>query len=383
MSRFKKAIKKKELESALSKHPLRELDEQVKSDYVKGLVFVATEDGNFHEEEKSYIVSLLKNIGLDEVLLEEYTTFASNCEEEELLSFMDRIKEFDKDIKLNFLIEVIVLAFKDGEFDESEQSMFDDYLEMLELTEQKDDIMYMALALVNKDIDLALSLYTAKKEFFNKLDYMFDMIDIDIEKELKELYSWEWVEFRLKTGQVENDNLVASRPVTVRQFCVSLNSDLISKKIVQVSNSTKFENTNNKELIIGDIEETNLDFEDGLFSYSEDIQNDDYTGTKELTPEYFSNWINNNNLGIMVKGLRIIANYSQIELEDSTKGFLTDNSEQFIAYTSLFRDGDKLRFINVDHTSYENQQFHSGEENCLKYNVNYAFRLMKAKEDLS
>jgi hypothetical protein len=35
------------LESALAKHPLRELDEQVKKDYVKGLVFIATEDENF------------------------------------------------------------------------------------------------------------------------------------------------------------------------------------------------------------------------------------------------------------------------------------------------------------------------------------------------
>jgi len=66
VSRFKKAIKKKELEIALSKHPLKELDEQVKSDYVKGLVFIATEDENFDEDEKSYVTSLMKNIGVDE-----------------------------------------------------------------------------------------------------------------------------------------------------------------------------------------------------------------------------------------------------------------------------------------------------------------------------
>ena len=379
MSRFKKAIKKKKLVSALSKHPLRELGERVKSDYVEGLVFLATEDESFHEEEKSYILSLMKNLGLDEALLDEFTSFASDCEEEELLSFMDRIKEFDKDIKLNFLIEVIVLAFKDGEFDESEQSMLDDYLEMLELTEQKDDIMYMALALVNKDIDLALSLYTAKKEFFNKFDYMFDMIEIDIEKELKELYNWKWLEFRLEEGKVENDNFVASKPVTVRQMSVYLNSQLISHELYQVPNTTKFENKSSNELIINSIDKINLDYEDGLFSYNEEIQNNDFVGTEEKTPSCFSDWINKLDIRIKINELKIITSYS-FTLEESSCGFLTNNKEHLIVHIEYENQGDKATFIDpstIDHSDIKSYQIIPYSS---RLDESYAFRLMKKEE---
>jgi len=58
MSRFKKALKKKELTQALAKHPLKELDSEIKNDYIKGLIFVAIADENFSEEEKSYITTL-------------------------------------------------------------------------------------------------------------------------------------------------------------------------------------------------------------------------------------------------------------------------------------------------------------------------------------
>jgi uncharacterized tellurite resistance protein B-like protein len=377
MSRFKKAVKKKELESALSKHPLKELESQVKNDYIKGLVFIATEDENFHEDERSYITALMTNIGLDTALLEEFETFASSCEEDELLSFMDRLKEFDEDIKLNFLIEVIVISFKDGEFDDSEQEMFDDYLDMLELTERKDDIMYMALALVNKDIDLALSLYTAKKEFFNKFDYMFDMLDIDIEKELNSLYSWEWVEWRLSSGNIENNNLVASKPVTVRQFCVFLNSLVINSQIINIQNTDKFEFTDTKELMTADIYKININFESEQFEYSEEVVNNDFTGINETSITIFKDWINdktNNN----TKGLRIIADDYLIEFNESAKGFLTDNYEQFIAHVSYNSENDQIRFIYPSDTNYSR----SLDCQCtLKLDVNYAFRLMKIEEE--
>jgi len=380
MSKFKKAIKKKELESALSKHPLRELDEAIKKDYVKGLVFVAIEDENFSEEEKSYITSLMQNIGVDEALLSEFEAFAKEPSEDEILAFMDRLKAFDEDLKINFLIEVIVISFKDGEFDESEQEMFNDYVEMLELEDAKDDIMYIALALVNKDIDLALALYTAKKEFFLKYDYMFDMLHIDIEKELQKVYNWEWVEFRLERGEVENNNLVASKPVTVQQFCIFLNSSLISGDLKQILNTTQFELEffDNKYIIIKDLDKVNIDFEDGFFSYTEGNTDEDIVGIETNSPSLFKNFINlktNHNIA----ELKIIADSDTIILSESAKSLLTNNYEFFIAHIGYKSQGNKLRFINIDITDYS---YHRGTEiNALESGVNYTFRVMKVEEE--
>ncbi|MDF1875214.1 TerB family tellurite resistance protein [Sulfurimonas sp. SAG-AH-194-I05] len=370
MSRFKKAIKKKELETALSKHPLRELSEDVKSDYVKGLVFLATEDENFNEDEKSYITSLMSNIGLDASLLAEFETFASECEEEELLAFMDRLKAFDEDIKVNFLIEVIVVSFKDGEFDESEQAMFDDYLEMLEVADKKDDIMYISLALVNKDIDLALAMYTAKKDFFNKYDYMFDMIGVDVEKELNDVFSWEWIEFRLDKCVVENSNLVASKPITTRQACIFLNSNIIANSIFQVPNTTKFEFQD--AIFIIDINNSNLDYCDDLFNYDEDIKNNSYLGSSIFMPSSFSSWIKIV-INISVQILYIKIDDFSLVLSESARGFLTDDKELFKVNIPYASANDTFRYFNVMQTDYD--AYGKLEDD------RYAFRLMKIVED--
>jgi len=365
VSKFKKAIKKKELDSALTKHPLRELDEAVKKDYVKGLVFIAIEDENFSEEEKAYITSLMSNIGVDEALLSEFETFANEPDEDELLAFMDRIKAFDEDLKVNFLIEVILLAFKDGDFDDAEKEMFNDYVEMLELEEKKDDIMHLATALENKDIDLALAIYTAKKEFFMKYDYMFDMIYIDIEKELKDVYSWEWVEFRLEIGKVKDNNLVASKPVSVQQFCIYLNSKLLSGELKQIVNTTQFE-INNK-VIIKDIEDTNLKFENKLFTYDEELKGNCIIGVKDTG--YFCTFLKE----------KTNTNTSLLELETSCEIILEESAESLLKQDKLEKcffsfNGNREKRHIIKYFSVFN-------ENYIYQSKNYIFRLMQTKEE--
>lgn len=291
MSKFKKVLKKKELEIALSKHPLREIDEEVKKDYVKGLVFIAVEDETFSEDEKNYITALMSNIGVDSALLSEFESFASDPDEDELLSFMDRLKAFDEDVRMNFLIEAVVLAYKDGDFDASEKDMFNDYIEMLELEEKKDDIMYIATALVDKNIDLALSIYTAKKEFFLKFDYMFDMLDVDIEKEQKKIYETNWVEWRdFQYGGVLDNNMVAGHPVTVQQYCIYLNSALINKTLKSISGTPKFDLDG--EVMIEDIANSNLSYESNLFSYEDENKLAPIVGVSVLGINSYINYIN-------------------------------------------------------------------------------------------
>ena len=379
MSKFKKVLKKKAVESALSNHPMKNLDNEVKEDYVKGLVFIAVEDETFSEEEKSYITSLIKNLEMDEGKLAEFESFAQEPDEDELIAFMDRIKAFDEDIKINFLIEAVVLAFKDGNFDESEKEMFNEYVEMLELEDKKEIILHMAKALANKDVDLALALYTADKEFFEKFDYLFDIVDIDIEKELKELYSWEWVEFRLKEGSVEDDNLVASKPVTVRQFCVFLNSSLISGDLKQVVNTTQFEYDD--KVVVKDIDRINLEF-DELFSYNEDEKDSDIVGVESINS--FVEFVNSKTQN-SIKWLTIKTNYTDtkdlIELDTSAKGLLTKTSERFLANT---HNGRVSKFFNINEVDYDYSKGMFGiplNMNGLQENENYTFRLMKTNQE--
>jgi len=375
MSKFKKVLKKKELEVALSKHPLREIDEEVKKDYVKGLVFIAVEDENFSDDERNYITALMSNIGVDSALLSEFESFASDPDEDELLSFMDRLKAFDEDVKINFLIEAVVLAYKDGDFDASEKEMFNDYIEMLELEEKKDDIMYIATALVDKNIDLALSIYTAKKEFFLKFDYMFDMLDVDIEKEQKKIYETNWVEWRdFKYGGVLDNNMVAGHPVTVQQYCIYLNSTLINKTLKSISGTPKFDLDG--EVMIEDVANSNLSYESNLFTYEDE---------NKLAPI----------VGVSVLGINSYINYiNQYSYLDNTMllSLIGDGSKDIVLNSNCFGKPSGLREI-FNHNElglrfYEAENFGSSNNGHTKnatlptiIDNSFTFRLMKIEEN--
>ena len=175
MSKFKEEIVQKELNNILQDHPLNKFNYQTKCDYVRGLVFFANVVENLFEVEKKYAISLMKNIRLDEELLKEYSLF-----EGDWLAYMNRLRAFDKDLKLNFFIEILVISFKGSKFNTTEQEIFDDYLDLLDLSENKDDIISISLALINKDKSLILPLYETKQELLNQFDYMFNIIDMDL-----------------------------------------------------------------------------------------------------------------------------------------------------------------------------------------------------------
>jgi len=367
LSKFKKALKKKELTQALAKHPLKELDSEIKNDYIKGLVFVAIEDENFSEEEKSYITALMQNIGVDEALLSEFEAFAQDPDEDALMEFMDRLKAFDEDLKINFLIEVIVISFKDGEFDESEQEMFNDYVDMLELEDKKEIITYIALALANKDTDLALSIYTADKEFFNKYNYMFEMIGIDVEKELQKVFSWEWVKLKVKNGRfiidyntLVNEHFVADSPVSIQQYCIFLNSTIINGYFKDIFDIKK-------------IEKLNLNFENGLFDYAKDNKTDAIFGIDANNISLFIEYVNiNKNLQtirefvIKYKDEGLMVSNS-IVFMGSSKNIFYENKE-IIYHEHFTQANSKYVYINGDYFSRDFE---------LDENKNYTFRVMK------
>jgi hypothetical protein len=218
-------------------------------------------------------------------------------------------------------------------------------------------------------------MYTAKKEFFMKYDYMFDMIHVDIEKELNDVYSWEWVEFRLKYGKVANNNLVASKPVSIQQFCIYLNSILISGKLEQITNTTQFEV--NKSIVIKDINKINLEFDEYFFKYDNKLKNDEIVGVESATD--FCNFIcqnTNNNIDLLQfnpDDIRRREDWYHIELSDSAIKLLSSTKEKH--YLSSYREwavlsSGELKF-NYVYDIWD----------TLNSHTNYTFRLMQIKEE--
>jgi tellurite resistance protein len=187
MGRFTKLIKESNNKTNLATHPLFNADESKKKNYFQALVFVCVEDENFSDEEKEYLKISLVAMGLDVALFDEFEKFTQEPEEDELLELIERLKEFSDDEKFSFLVDVCVVAFKDGDFDDSEMELFEEYLEMLDMKEHKSTILYLSLIVNNKYINGVIIFYLADKERFNKFKYLFDLLKIDIEKELEKI----------------------------------------------------------------------------------------------------------------------------------------------------------------------------------------------------
>lgn len=269
MGRFTKLIKENNNKTNLATHPLFNAEDSKKRDYFQSLVFVCVEDDNFSDEEKEYLKVSLVAMGLDEALFDEFEKFTQDSDEDELLALIDRLKEFTEDEKLSFLVDVCVVAFKDGEFDESEMELFEEYLEILEMKDSRQTILYLAKILNEKDIDGAISFSIGQKEIFEKFKYMFELLQIDVEKEMKKIF--EWVSW-------EYDNQIDLSHISAREFCIYVNSLLISCDLVKTPDSTKF--SFNKIIVLPDIEQTNLEYDEDekLFFYQDEIKKESIEG---------------------------------------------------------------------------------------------------------
>lgn len=152
MSRFKELMKKQEIDTILAKHPLIEESKEVQEAYLQGLVFLAIEDGNFDDSEKEYISKLSSIIGLDNMSIDKKEEFAHNATEEEFFSFISILKTFSYDIKYNFIIEVGVIAFSDGDFNAKEKELFSEYIEIFGLEDKENEINLIINALTKETV---------------------------------------------------------------------------------------------------------------------------------------------------------------------------------------------------------------------------------------
>ncbi|MDQ7001520.1 MAG: hypothetical protein Q9N02_02385 [Ghiorsea sp.] len=392
MSRFKKLLQKKQTLESLSQHPLANAEEAVKNDYIQGLVFVAVEDENFSDEEKAYLQLIMQHTNMDTSKLADFESFALAPDESELMDFMDRLKAFDEGLKRNFLIEVILLAFKDSSFDEKEDKIFQDFCDIMALEEEASLIRHLATAIANQDIDLALALYTAQQSFVTPFAYLLTMADINAEEELKKLYQYQWVKWEFVFGGVVDDNLVATKPVNNRQIAVFLNALTLAGKVEPLPNSQRFEYKDDEgqlQPLIMDVEQSSLNHADGLFHYADDAAESDFVGAARTMPNRFTTWLNPW-LATEVKWLSLYESLLRRSSSSSAVAAvmfsMSGNEPKWIAFNTPTRayltESEEMVLVKLPSNSNAYRALHK-EEGCASYDQNqhllnttaYTFRL--------
>jgi len=377
MSRFKEIMKNKNIKQALSKHPLVDADEQVKKDYLQGLVFVAFEDENFSEEEKDYLKLLMQHLDVDESMMDVFEAFANDGTGDELTAFTNRLGDFEERLKWAFMIEVRLMALKDGSYDEQEKAIFEDYIAMLSLNEDKATIEHIVHALQTNDMDRALSLYMAKTERIESLDYLFELLEMPLYDEMEKLYHWQWIKWEFSYGAVLDGNLVASKPVTVRQIAVFMNALLLAGCIEQLPNSQCFvhkDDDGKLTPLIDFLEISNLQCEEGLFAYAVDDRDKDFVGASTSLPFFFSNLVNA--LSVEQVGLLTINVIYYMGLASTSRSYLTDSPEFLLMHLSYNNIGNRYKVIQD-----AGNNFDYGHRGGFNKTTASTFRLMKISDN--
>ncbi len=293
-----KKVKVKTL--SFEKHPCRELDQEVMVHYLNGLALITNEDENICEKEKEYLSILINSFGLSEDMLETFVNFAENPDEKLILDMMQSFAT--KDIKYNFMVDAMMMASIDGNFDESEEAIIEQYFEMFKITtDEAKDLRYIyemfytqngnALYRYFKKED-AKKPYKIKSELFQ---YLLDYYQIDMAYELKEdekkILTFEFFKPTFSSGSLgRGATEIMTKPVNNAQFCIFLNSAFMAKTI-EFDGNGKIVDSKSKDLLM-DLDKSDIKFIDGEFivSSAEDEEKK-VTGVTYVIAEMFIGWV--------------------------------------------------------------------------------------------
>jgi len=267
-------IKKVKVQTlSFEKHPCRELEQEQMIHYLNGLALITNEDETVCEKEREYLSILINSFGLSEDMLETFVNFAENPDEKLILDMMQSFAT--KDIKYVFMVDAMMIASVDGNFDENEEALINEYFEMFKITpDEAKDLRYIYEMFYTQDGNTLYryfgkqdkyDTFLIKKELFQ---YLIDYYKIDMAYELKEdekrILDFEFFKPTFENGSLgDGATEIMTKPVSNAQFCIFLNSAFVSKTI-EFNGEGKIVDSKTKDLLM-DLEMSDIEFKDNEF----------------------------------------------------------------------------------------------------------------------
>jgi len=285
---------------SFEKHPCRELDQEMMVHYLNGLALITNEDGNVCEKEREYLEILINSFGLSEDMLETFVNFAENPDEKLILDMMQSFST--KDIKYNFMVDAMMIASVDGEFDESENAIIEQYFEMFKITKKEaEDLRYIYEMFYTQNGN-ALFRYFGKQDkddIFKikpeNFQYLLDYYKIDMAYELiedeKKILTFEFFKPTFESGGLgEGATEIMTKPVSNAQFCIFLNAAFMGKKI-EFDGDGKIVDSETKDLLM-DLVESDIDIKNNVFLVdSAEDEEKKVTGVTYVISVMFIVWV--------------------------------------------------------------------------------------------
>jgi len=288
---------------SFEKHPCRELEQEQMIHYLNGLALITNEDETVCEKEKEYLSILINSFGLSEDMLETFVNFAENPDEKLILDMMQSFAT--KDIKYNFMVDAMMIASIDGNFDEKEDAIISEYFEMFKITPDEAKDLRSIYEMFYKQDGNALYRYFGKQDKYDTFlikkelfEYLIDYYKIDMAYELKEdekrILEFEFFKPTFKYGSLGNGATeIMTKPVNNGQFCIFLNSLFVDKKIkINIENNSVMTN-DEKIILLVNLKNSTIKFKKNEFYSSNRDEIEKVTGITSIGAEKFAEWFMN------------------------------------------------------------------------------------------
>ncbi len=244
---------------AFEKHPARQLDLEQKFHYLNGLALVMLEDEKIEESEKEYLKTLLTSLDISEEHLDNLIEFAQSPSDEALKDMLKAIEEM-KELKYVFLLDALVLANYDGNLDEDEKGLIEEFAKLLKIKKDVVEKLEYLEKLIRERDKLALYRFFLGKypfdvEIFN---YLLDFFKIKKEELLKEYVDDVKKKIKFSYNKLFNEHykipltfIYSDSPITVKTYSYFLQY-LFDKNELEIIENDKIVNSNGEIILLLD-----------------------------------------------------------------------------------------------------------------------------------
>ena len=192
----KKETKIKE-KNRIINHPLAQKDIELKIHYLNGLALMMNVDDEISDSEKDFFLSLMEAFNLEKSVIDNFLDFAKEPENEQMRELMEELVKSEI-IKFSFMIDVFVMANRDGKYSNEEEELVEIFFKNLKFDEKEIEALPELIATYSNDFDYSAEFKKFKKSLMSKWDKLRhyasivgDVIDtvaeiVDIEESVNE-----------------------------------------------------------------------------------------------------------------------------------------------------------------------------------------------------
>ncbi len=170
----------------IKNHPLADESIELKIAYLDGLALMMNEDANIDKKELDFLKLMTRSFSLGEAACDDLVLFAKSPDDQRVKTSFEILQD-NPNIRLLFMIDVIMMAHKDSIVKKVEEELIGKYATMLNIElELKQDLQKIVKNLIDKNSkELAKAIEKCSSISKDEIEFLMSFFGIKIVKKAK------------------------------------------------------------------------------------------------------------------------------------------------------------------------------------------------------